>query len=262
MSAQAGEAPEEICSVRAAGIRKSYGSIEVLRGIDLAVRCGETVAIIGPSGSGKSTLCRTMAGLEQLSHGSVSIDEQRFVYADKKGRTRFVENFRYLRLSLGMVFQHFTLFPQLTIRQNVELAPRKVLRVGSDQARKTAIEVLDRVGLGDKLDSYPAHLSGGQKQRAAIARELAMKRKVIFFDEVTSALDPELVSEVLQVIKDLAQSGMTLVMVTHEMGFARNVADRVVFMDCGQVIEEGPPELVLGAPKEERTQAFLAKVLT
>lgn len=252
----------ELPALEAKGICKRFGQNEVLCQVDLSVSLGETIAIIGPSGSGKSTLCRTLVGLEPFSRGSVDIDGQHYVYADGKGRLRFSSGARFLRLGLGMVFQHFTLFPQLTVRQNVELAPLKVLHLPRGEASARAAKVLEQVGLAEKADAFPAHLSGGQKQRAAIARELAMERRLIFFDEVTSALDPELVSEVLQVIRGLAEAGMTLVMVTHEMAFARNVSDRVVFMNGGVIVEQGSPEELFTSPKEERTRNFLAKVLS
>lgn len=249
-------------TIEAQGICKRFGQNEVLCGVDLSVSPGETVAIIGPSGSGKSTLCRALVGIEPFSKGSVHIGGQRYLYADSKGRLRFAAGSHSLRLGLGMVFQHFTLFPQLTIRQNVELGPTKVLHLPRQEVSARATRVLETVGLGEKADAFPAHLSGGQKQRAAIARELAMERRLIFFDEVTSALDPELVSEVLQVIRGLAEAGMTLVMVTHEMAFARNVADRVVFMNGGVIVEQGRPEDLFASPKEERTKNFLGKILT
>jgi ABC-type polar amino acid transport system ATPase subunit len=243
------------------GLQKKFGNTPVLTGINLKVKRGEVVVIIGPSGSGKSTLCRTIIGLEPFQHGEILIDGAPFLRSGSSTRTVRGRDYRRRRLEMGMVFQHFTLFPHLTVIKNVMLGPRKVLRIPQRDARARAISVLDRVGLADKHESFPAHLSGGQKQRAAIARELAMDRRIIFFDEVTSALDPELVHEVLQAMGTLAESGMTMVVVTHEMGFARSVAHRIVFMDAGAIAEEGSPAEVFDRPKLERTRAFLEKIL-
>jgi len=242
-------------------LTKKFGSTTVLRDVDLEIRRGEVVVIIGPSGSGKSTLCRTVIGLEAFDAGEILFDGIEFARSDGHGRFIRGKDYRRRRLEMGMVFQHFTLFPQLTVIQNVMLGPRKVLRVSADEARDRAVRVLDRVGLSDKHNSFPAHISGGQKQRAAIARELAMDRRIIFFDEVTSALDPELVHEVLQAMKALAESGITMVVVTHEMGFARNVADRVIFVDSGSIVEEGKPQQLFDSPRVARTRAFLKKIL-
>jgi polar amino acid transport system ATP-binding protein len=244
-------------------LRKQFGRNQVLRGVDLSVGRGKTVAVIGPSGSGKSTLCRIMVGLETPDQGGVLINGETLLSRDHpKARLIYGRNYRQLRLSMGMVFQNFTLFPQLTVVDNVTLAPRKVLGLSRLDAEARAEALLKQVGLADKRDAFPAHLSGGQKQRAAIARALAMQPRILLFDEVTSALDPELVHEVLTVIKQLAVEGMTQVVVTHEMGFARNVADRVVFMDEGLIVEEGPPEELFAHPKHERTVVFLDKILS
>lgn len=234
-------------------LHKSFGDLEVLKGIDFHVDEGEVVCVIGPSGSGKSTLLRCVNRLEEPTSGTVVIegiditDEETDVNA--------------VRTRVGMVFQQFNLFPHLSVRRNLTIAQRRVLGRDKAQAEKIAAENLERVGLGDKIDAYPGHLSGGQMQRVAIARALSMKPAMMLFDEPTSALDPELVGEVLEVMQSLAQEGMTMMVVTHEMGFAREVGDRVVFMDGGVVVEEGPPAQVLGDPKHERTRDFLAKVL-
>ena len=235
------------------GLRKSFGAKEVLRGIDLQVASREVVCVIGPSGSGKSTLLRCLNRLEEPTAGRVVVDGVEVtapgVDLDK------------VRTSMGMVFQSFNLFPHKTALGNVTLALTTVLRMDKLAAADRGRALLARVGLAGREDDFPSRLSGGQQQRVAIARALAMEPTVMLFDEVTSALDPELVGEVLAVMRDLAAGGMTMVVVTHEMGFAREVADRVVFMDAGVVVEQGPPADVLGAPREARTQAFLSKVL-
>jgi polar amino acid transport system ATP-binding protein len=242
-------------------LTKAFGPLTVLEDISLSVATGEVIAVIGPSGSGKSTLLRCLIGLEVPDGGEVRVGGEFLLGRDAPGkRVRFASDYRRRRLRMGLVFQHFTLFPQLTVVQNVMLAPRRVLRVPEFTARDDAMRVLGRVGLLDKVGAYPDFLSGGQKQRAAIARELAMHRDVLLFDEVTSALDPELVQEVLQAMRGLAEDGMTMVVVTHEMSFARRVADRVIFMDKGVIVEQGHPEQVLADPQEERTQAFLRHV--
>ena len=235
------------------GLRKSFGRTEVLKGIDLEVARREVVCVIGPSGSGKSTLLRCVNRLEEPSAGRIEVDG--VVVTDPK------VDLDRVRTTMGMVFQSFNLFPHKTAEGNVALALRTVLRRDKENARARAREMLARVGLAGRESAYPAQLSGGQQQRVAIARALAMGPHVMLFDEVTSALDPELVGEVLAVMRDLAEQGMTMVVVTHEMGFAREVADRVVFMDGGVVVEQGSPGEVLGAPKEPRTRAFLSKVL-
>lgn len=255
--------PSPDVAVEARGVRKFFGANEVIRGIDFVVPRGARVAVIGPSGSGKSTLCRLLIGLERPDEGELLVGGERFLSRpDRRSKVEVGPNFRALRLRLGMVFQHFTLFPQLTVLDNVTLAPRKVLGIDRSVADERAVELLQHVGLADKVGSYPAHLSGGQKQRAAIARALAMQPEVMFFDEVTSALDPELVHEVLLTIRQLANDGMTLVVVTHEMAFARQVASEVVFMDQGVIVERGSPAAVFGSPKHARTASFLDKVLS
>lgn len=231
---------------------KSFGKLEVLKDIDLDVAKSEVVVIIGPSGSGKSTLLRCVNYLEVPTSGTVAVDGEII--------TREV-NINTIRAEVGMVFQHFNLFPHMTVMDNVTLAPIKVRHMPIDEACKIAKELLNRVGLVDKADVFPAQLSGGQQQRVAIARALAMSPKVMLFDEPTSALDPELVNEVLEVMKSLAESGMTMMVVTHEMSFAKQVADRVIFMDGGRIIEQGNPGEVFFNPKEKRTKDFLAKIL-
>ncbi|MGW9113766.1 amino acid ABC transporter ATP-binding protein [Microbacterium sp. NPDC055683] len=244
-------------------VHKSYGGHEVLRGIDLTIQPGEVVAVLGPSGSGKSTLLRTINHLESIDRGSVTVDGQLIGYELRGGRLHELREREILRrrTQIGIVFQNFNLFPHLTALENVTEAPIATGALSKDDARELALGLLARVGLAEKADQYPRQLSGGQQQRVAIARALALKPKVILFDEPTSALDPELVGEVLDVIRDLAQLGTTLVIVTHEIGFAREVADRVVFVDGGVIVEQGPPSQVLVAPEHPRTREFLAKVL-
>ncbi len=233
-------------------LHKSFGDHEVLKGIDLHINPQEVVVIIGPSGSGKSTLLRCMNLLEVPTSGSVVVDGM-----DLTGDA----DINKAREEIGMVFQRFNLFPHMTVLKNITLAPMKVRNISQEEAEKTARELLERVGLGDKADAYPPQLSGGQQQRVAIARALAMKPKVMLFDEPTSALDPEMVNEVLDVMKSLANDGMTMAVVTHEMGFAREVGDRLLFVDGGTIIEQGDPREVFENPKEERTKLFLSKVL-
>lgn len=233
-------------------LHKSFGGHEVLKGIDLHINPQEVVVIIGPSGSGKSTLLRCMNLLEVPTSGSVVVDGM-----DLTGDA----DINKAREEIGMVFQRFNLFPHMTVLKNITLAPMKVRNISQEEAEKTARELLERVGLGDKADAYPPQLSGGQQQRVAIARALAMKPKVMLFDEPTSALDPEMVNEVLDVMKNLANEGMTMAVVTHEMGFAREVGDRLLFVDGGTIIEQGDPREVFENPKEERTKLFLSKVL-
>ncbi|WP_433584734.1 amino acid ABC transporter ATP-binding protein [Microbacterium hydrocarbonoxydans] len=244
-------------------VHKSYGGVEVLSGIDLTVRPGEVVALLGPSGSGKSTLLRTINHLESVDRGSVTVDGELIGYELRGEKLHELHEREILRrrTQVGIVFQNFNLFPHLTALENITEAPIARGKLSKDDARELALGLLDRVGLADKADAYPRQLSGGQQQRVAIARALALKPKVLLFDEPTSALDPELVGEVLEVIRDLAQLGTTLIIVTHEIGFAREVADRVVFLDGGVIVEQGPPADVLVAPRHPRTQEFLAKVL-
>ena len=234
-------------------LHKYFGSLEVLKGIDCHIDKGECVCVIGPSGSGKSTFLRCLKLLETPTKGDIVIDDMHLTEKDF--------DVDAMRKRVGMVFQHFNLFPHLTILENVTLAPIRHKMMTEEQAKEKAMELLNRVGVGDKADNYPAQLSGGQKQRVAIARSLALSPEVMLFDEPTSALDPEMVGEVLEVMKQLAQEGMTMVVVTHEMGFAREVANRVFFMDGGGILEEGTPEQIFDHPQEERTKAFLSKVL-
>ena len=234
-------------------LHKYFGSLEVLKGIDCHIDKGECVCVIGPSGSGKSTFLRCLNLLETPTKGDIVIDDMHLTEKDF--------DVDAMRKRVGMVFQHFNLFPHLTILENVTLAPIRHKMMTEEQAKEKAMELLNRVGVGDKADNYPAQLSGGQKQRVAIARSLALSPEVMLFDEPTAALDPEMVGEVLEVMKQLAQEGMTMVVVTHEMGFAREVANRVFFMDGGGILEEGTPEQIFDHPQEERTKAFLSKVL-
>ncbi len=233
-------------------LRKSFEDHEVLKGINLHINPKEVVVIIGPSGSGKSTLLRCMNMLEEPTSGKVVVDG-----IELNGEA----NINKAREEIGMVFQRFNLFPHMTVLQNITLAPMKVRKISKEEAEKTAMELLKQVGLADKAGAYPPQLSGGQQQRVAIARALAMKPKVMLFDEPTSALDPEMVKEVLEVMKSLADKGMTMAIVTHEMGFAREVGDRLLFVDDGQIIEQGPPKEVFDNPKEERTRLFFSKIL-
>ncbi|MFG2829443.1 amino acid ABC transporter ATP-binding protein [Streptomyces sp. NPDC048434] len=244
-------------------VHKSFGSLDVLNGVDLEVRTGEVTVVLGPSGSGKSTLLRTINHLEKVDSGSVSVDGALVGYkrsGDKLYELREREILKQ-RTEIGFVFQNFHLFPHLTVLENITEAPVAALRRPKKDAEKTARALLARVGLAGKADAYPRTLSGGQQQRVAIARALALEPKLLLFDEPTSALDPELVGEVLDVIKDLAHQGTTMIVVTHEIGFAREVADTVVFMDDGRIVEQGPPGEVLDRPRHERTKSFLAKVL-
>jgi polar amino acid transport system ATP-binding protein len=235
-----------------------------LKGIDLDVNRGEVMCMLGPSGSGKSTFLRCINHLEKINAGRLYVDAELVGYRESGDKLHELPEREVIRkrAEIGMVFQHFNLFPHMTALENVTLAPVRVLNLSRDEARDRARQLLNRVGLGDKLDTYPVALSGGQQQRVAIARALAMQPKLMLFDEPTSALDPELVGDVLDVMRQLAGDGMTMLVVTHEMGFAREVADSVVFMDEGVVVESGPPAEMLNNPRHERTQAFLSKVLT
>ncbi|QYG13418.1 amino acid ABC transporter ATP-binding protein [Microbacterium sp. PAMC22086] len=249
--------------VQAREVRKSFGGNEVLKGITLDVKAGEVMTLLGPSGSGKSTFLRLINHLETLTAGTLAVDGDLVGYRRAHGKLYELREHEIAskRSEIGMVFQSFNLFPHLTVLQNIIEAPIGVLRQPRAKAKARAEALLERVGLADKRNAYPATLSGGQQQRVAIARALAMEPKLMLFDEPTSALDPELVGEVLGVMKDLAQSGMTMVVVTHEIGFAREVADSVVFMDGGVVVESGAPEQCLLNPQHPRTKAFLSKVL-
>jgi polar amino acid transport system ATP-binding protein len=249
--------------VLAERVSKNFGTNKVLRGISLEVDRGEVLCIVGPSGSGKSTFLRCINHLERVDGGRLSVDGQLVGYRQKGDKLYELKlkEAAFQRQEIGMVFQRFNLFPHLTAVENIILAPMRVKGLSKAKATERAKELLERVGLGDKGDAYPAHLSGGQQQRVAIARALAMDPKLMLFDEPTSALDPELVGEVLDVMKELAKSGMTMIVVTHEMGFAREVADTLVFMDEGVVVEAGPPRQILSDPQHDRTKAFLSKVL-
>jgi polar amino acid transport system ATP-binding protein len=239
--------------IRVSGLTKRFGSLDVLRGIDCSIVPSEVVCVIGPSGSGKSTFLRCLNGLEEASGGEIVV-----LGITVNGAHTDLDA---LRADIGMVFQRFNLFPHKTVLENIVLAPMKVRGLGRDAARERAHALLAKVGLVDKIDAYPNQLSGGQQQRVAIARALAMQPRIMLFDEPTSALDPEMVGEVLAVMQDLAEEGMTMVVVTHEMGFARRVGDRVLFLDGGVVVEEGDPTALFDQPREERTQRFLSKVL-
>ena len=234
-------------------LKKTFGKLEVLKDINIDIKQGEVLVVIGPSGSGKSTFLRCLNRLETATSGKIIVNGENI--SDKK------ININKARENIGMVFQHFNLFPNMTVLQNVALAPTELKKMSKEEALQTGMKLLQRVGLDSKAHSYPQQLSGGQKQRVAIARALAMNPSIMLFDEPTSALDPEMVGEVLAVMKELAKGGMTMIVVTHEMGFAREVADRIVFMDGGYIIEQGTPEEVLKNPKQERTISFLNKVL-
>jgi glutamine transport system ATP-binding protein len=243
-----------ILIIQVKNLHKYYGNLEVLKGIDCTITEGEVVCVIGPSGSGKSTFLRCLNRLEEITSGQVIINGHDLTTPNV--------DINKVRTEVGMVFQRFNLFPHKTVLDNVALAPLKVLKMNESEAKQKALMLLDKVGLKDKANVYPEKLSGGQMQRVAIARALAMNPKIMLFDEPTSALDPELVGEVLSVMKDLAKEGMTMVVVTHEMGFAKEVADRVIFMDKGIIQEEDKPEAIFTDPKNERTREFLSKVLT
>lgn len=242
-----------MAEVKVKGLKKSFGNNEVLKGIDFHVNSGEVVCIIGPSGSGKSTLLRCLNRLEEINGGEVNINGVNISVKET--------DINVVRKNIGMVFQHFNLFPHLSVKENITLAPVELKLLTKAEANEKALALLNQVGLDDKADAYPSSLSGGQKQRVAIARALAMDPDIMLFDEPTSALDPEMVGDVLNVMKDLAAQGMTMVVVTHEMGFAREVGDRVIFMDGGYVVEEDLPSVLFTDPKEERTKSFLDKVL-
>ncbi|MGB3771264.1 MAG: amino acid ABC transporter ATP-binding protein [Rhodococcus sp. (in: high G+C Gram-positive bacteria)] len=244
--------PDEI-KIRATGLIKSFGDLEVLKGLDVDIHSGEVVCVIGPSGSGKSTFLRCLNKLEEITGGTVTVDG--FDLTDPS------VDLDAVRQHIGMVFQHFNLFPHMSVIENVMLAPVETKKSDKKTARENAVRLLEQVGLADKENAKPAQLSGGQKQRVAIARSLAMNPDIMLFDEATSALDPEMVGEVLQVLRDLAKGGMTMVVVTHEMGFAREVADRVIFMADGYIVEEGSPDELFGNPQNDRTKDFLNKVL-
>ena len=249
--------------VKAANVHKSFGHVEVLKGIDLEVKNGEVFCLLGPSGSGKSTFLRCINHLERVTAGRLSVEGELIGYREVGDKLHEMKpkEIAAQRRDIGMVFQRFNLFPHLTALENVMQAPMKIRGVSKAEARTQALALLDRVGLSSRVDNYPGQLSGGQQQRVAIARALAMKPKLMLFDEPTSALDPELVGEVLDVMKDLAREGMSMIVVTHEIGFAREVADTVVFMDGGVVVEAGAPSQVIDNPQHDRTKSFLSKVL-
>ncbi|MGA8218971.1 MAG: amino acid ABC transporter ATP-binding protein [Solirubrobacterales bacterium] len=249
--------------VKVEGVHKSFGRLKVLNGISMEVNQGEVFVLIGPSGSGKSTLLRTINHLEKINAGRIWVDGDLVGYRQVGEKLHELRDSEIVdsRAKIGMVFQHFNLFPHMTATENIALAQRIVLDRRPDEAHRRAAELLERVGLGDKVDEYPARLSGGQQQRVAIARALAMDPKLMLFDEVTSALDPELVQDVLDVMRELAKEGMTMLVVTHEMGFARDVSNEVIFMDEGVIVEQGPAKQVIDDPKEERTKRFLGQVL-
>lgn len=239
--------------IKVENLHKHFGKLEVLKGIDYEIHEKEVVCVIGPSGSGKSTFLRCMNLLEEVTDGAIYIEGTKI--NDPKA------NINDIRTEVGMVFQQFNLFPHMSVIDNITMAPMQIRKMNKKDAEKLALELLEKVGLREKADNYPQQLSGGQQQRVAIARALAMKPKIMLFDEPTSALDPEMVKEVLEVMKNLAKEGMTMVVVTHEMGFAREVSDRVLFMDGGYIVEEGQPEQIFDHPQNERTKAFLGKVL-
>ena len=249
--------------IKTEALCKDFGDLKVLKDVNLTVEQGEVIVIIGPSGAGKSTFLRSLNTLETITSGKIFIEDELFVHAEKGkvigGMSK--EKHKALLLEMGMVFQRFNLFPHLSVRDNVKIAPIKVKNMDPEAADKLALELLAKVGLSDKADAYPNNLSGGQPQRVAIARALAMEPKIMLFDEPTSALDPELVGEVLNVMKDLAKQGMTMICVTHEMGFAREVADRVVFMYDGVILEEGTPAEMFENPKTDKAKQFLNSVL-
>jgi polar amino acid transport system ATP-binding protein len=250
-------------ALRVEGVRKSYGQVEVLKGINMQVKPGEVACLVGPSGSGKSTFLRCINHLEKINSGRLYVHGELVGYREKKGRLYELTDREVCRkrAEIGMVFQNFNLFQHMTVLENIIEAPTRVLKISKEEAVTHARELLELVGLSGREDSLPKQLSGGQQQRVAITRALAMRPKLMLFDEPTSALDPELVGEVLTAMQDLANSGMTMIVVTHEMGFARKVADTVAFMDAGLIVESGPPDELLDNPKNERTKSFFSKVL-
>ncbi|WP_253300806.1 ectoine/hydroxyectoine ABC transporter ATP-binding protein EhuA [Paenibacillus lautus] len=248
--------------VKYTGVTKSFGDLQVLKGIDLEMQPGEKVAVIGPSGSGKTTMGRMLMTLEEPTEGTIEVDGELLWHMEEKGKlVRANEKYLHrMRCNVGMVFQHFNLFPHMNVLRNVTEAPRKVLGLSKEEAEERAVSMLSKVGLADKLKMYPSNLSGGQKQRVAIARALVMRPKVMVFDEVTSALDPELVGEVLEVIREIAEEGeMAMMLITHEMDFAKEIADRVIFGAEGKIVEQGTPEEIFDNPQSERLQSFLQR---
>lgn len=245
--------------IQVSNLKKSFGNLEVLKNVSFEVNKNDVVAVIGPSGSGKSTMLRSIVHLEQINDGTIQVKED---YLVKNGMYSSNQEIKGITSNMGMVFQHFNLFPHLTVKENLELAPRLVKGEPAEETSRKSLELLEKVGLADKADVYPSKLSGGQKQRVAIARALMMNPEILLFDEPTSALDPELTGEVLQVIKQLAKEHMTMIIVTHEMGFAKEVANKILFMDNGEILESGAPEQLFSNPQFERTKAFLNKSLT
>ncbi len=248
----------EVPIIELKNVKKSYGDLDVLKDINVSIKKGEVIVLIGPSGSGKSTLLRSITSLETIQDGCIEFHGKAIALPGKKGKGIKHEE---VRQRIGMVFQHFNLFPHLTVEHNIELALRQVKHISKKEAEKIADKLLIKVGLDDKKDAKPSQLSGGQKQRIAIVRALAMEPEVMLFDEPTSALDPEMVEEVLKVMVNLAKQGMTMIVVTHEMGFAKEIADRVLFMDSGYILEDAPPKELFNNPKNERLKAFLGKIL-
>lgn len=244
--------------LRIVNLSKSYGDLHILKGINISVKNRERLIIIGPSGGGKSTLLRCIMGLENIDEGKILVDNEPYIVCGPKKKSKISKN---IQLKIGMVFQHFNLFPHLTVLQNLMLSPMKVSKRPKEEVFEKSCNMLKKIGLEDKMNEYPSRLSGGQKQRVAIIRALIMDPKIMLFDEVTSALDPELIKEVLDVMKELALEGMTMLVVTHEMGFAKDVGERIILMDNGQIIEEGEPRLFFSKPKEERTKQFLSHFL-
>jgi polar amino acid transport system ATP-binding protein len=247
-----------VALIEVSHLKKAYGNLEVLKNISFEVNKNDVVAVIGPSGSGKSTMLRSLVHLEQVNGGSIKVSGD---YLVKDGVYSKPQEIRRITCKMGMVFQHFNLFPHLTVKENLELAPRLVKKEPASVIQERSAEILEKIGLNDRALSYPANLSGGQKQRVAIARALMMNPEILLFDEPTSALDPELTGEVLQVMKDLAEEHMTMIVVTHEMGFAKEVANRVMFMDKGEIVESGTPEELFENPKFDRTKTFLNRIL-
>jgi ABC-type polar amino acid transport system ATPase subunit len=252
------EKNEDDYFIRIINLRKSFGNLHVLRNFNLNVKHKERVIIVGPSGKGKSTLLRCVMGLEEMDEGEIFVEDRPYIIS---GSSRKYQISKEIQLQIGMVFQSFNLFPHLTVMQNLLLAAVKVRKMSQKEAFEKSLNLLKKIGLEDKMNEYPSRLSGGQKQRVAIARALVMDPKIMLFDEVTSALDPELIKEVLDVMEQLASEGMTMLVVTHEMGFAKEVGDKVIFMDEGTIVEEGKPEVLFSDPKEKRTRQFLSHFL-
>lgn len=250
--------PQNSCHLRITNLHKSFGDLHVLNGIDLQIKHSERVIIIGPSGGGKSTLLRCVMGLERIDEGEIFVENEPYILSGSRKENRISQK---IQLQVGMVFQSFNLFPHLTVMQNLTLSPVKVRKMSKEEASEKSLRLLKKIGLEDKVNEYPSRLSGGQKQRVAIARALVLDPKIMLFDEVTSALDPELIKEVLDVMKQLALEGMTMLVVTHEMSFAKDVGERIIFMGEGGIVEQGEPGIFFSRPKEERTRQFLSHFL-